>query len=122
MGQRILVVEDEEAIRLFISDVLKERGFEVFEADSAEAALSVLSAPKDIAVLVVDVELAGRMSGLELVQRARDFFPHIRSIIVSGKTTSVDACNASANGFLPKPFTGEMLGEIVTLSCAHFSQ
>ena len=119
MGQQILIVEDEDPIRQFMSDVLRDLEFDILEAATAEEALQLLSDFKSIAVIIADIELAGEMTGLELVQRARDAYPGIRSFVVSGRCTAISACTAGANGFLPKPFTGEMLTGIVTAGVLH---
>ncbi len=119
MGQQILVVEDEDLVREFMVEVLHELEFKIFEAATAEEALEILSKFENIAVMIADVELAGKMTGLELVQRARDAYPVMRSFVVSGRGTPVGACHAGANGFLPKPFTGEMLASIVSVGSLH---
>lgn len=119
MRQQILVAEDDDLIRLSMVDVLRDLNFQIFEVASAEEALHLLAQFENIAVLIADVRLAGQLTGLELVQRARASHPRMRSFVVSGQGTLADACYAGANGFLRKPFTAEMLTSIVTVGSLH---
>src|SRR3954471_15535056 len=67
----VLVVEDEGLVRMFVTDVLEEAGFEVAEAENAEAGLLALHARPDVRVLFTDVNMPGRIDGLELARIAR---------------------------------------------------
>jgi two-component system alkaline phosphatase synthesis response regulator PhoP len=69
MGQRILVVDDEQSIRTIVEYALKDAGFEVVTAGRGDEALAVMDRdPVDLVVL--DVMLPG-MDGLEVCQRIR---------------------------------------------------
>ncbi len=104
----MLLVEDEAPVRSFASRALKMRGYTVFEADSAEAALDLLK-PADlhIDVIVSDVVMPG-MDGPTWVRDARERRPDVKVIFVSGYAE--DAFQKSLQGmddfiFLPKPYT-----------------
>ncbi|MDC1198940.1 ATP-binding protein [bacterium] len=104
----VLLVEDEAPVRSFASRALKMRGYTVFEADSAEAALDLLK-PADlhIDVIVSDVVMPG-MDGPTWVRDARERRPDVKVIFVSGYAE--DAFEKSLQGmddflFLPKPYT-----------------
>jgi two-component system cell cycle sensor histidine kinase/response regulator CckA len=104
----VLLVEDEAPVRSFASRALKMRGYTVFEAESAEAALDLLK-PQDlhIDVIVSDVVMPG-MDGPTWVRDARETRPDVKVIFVSGYAE--EAFQNSLHGmddflFLPKPYT-----------------
>jgi CheY-like chemotaxis protein len=81
-----LVVEDDAVQREFVSELLKDKGLEVVECSTAEAAEIVLvSIGTELLALVTDVNLAGDMSGVELAEYAKRKFPRLNVVIVSGK-------------------------------------
>ena len=81
-----LVVEDDVLQRVLLADLLKERGQEVVECTTAEAAEIVLATiGLELRALVTDVQLEGRMSGIELAEFAKARFPHLNVLIVSGR-------------------------------------
>jgi CheY-like chemotaxis protein len=84
-GQRILVVEDEFLIRLTLSEVLADEGYEVLEAESGDEAIALLEASPDIAVVLTDIQLPGSLDGRALVRRARQSRPMLPVIFMSGR-------------------------------------
>ncbi len=104
----VLLVEDEAPVRAFASRALKLHGFEVLEADSAEAALDLLQDQKlQIDVFVTDVVMPG-MDGPSWVRSALRERPDTRVVFVSGYTEDIfnDGRAPVPNSvFLPKPFT-----------------
>jgi two-component system, response regulator PdtaR len=63
MGQAkpvILVVEDDELLRLYAADLLEEHGFGVVEAENADAALKLLETRDDVRLLFTDIQMPGR--------------------------------------------------------------
>jgi DNA-binding NtrC family response regulator len=107
-----LVVEDDPSQREALADLLKLERMDVIACDSAEAGELVLGRTGlEISVLITDVELAGGASGLELAQFARDRFPHLKIIVVSGRTVLElprDIC------FLRKPYNADDLLRLTT--------
>ena len=82
-----LVVEDDALQREVVSELLRDNGLEVVECSTAEAAELVLaSTGNELRALVTDVNLAGKMSGVELAAYARRNFPCINIVVVSGKS------------------------------------
>ncbi len=55
----ILLVEDEPLVRMFLSDLLDEAGFKVFEAVSSDEAISMLQARPDVQAIITDIEMPG---------------------------------------------------------------
>jgi DNA-binding NtrC family response regulator len=86
MNFTALVVEDDILQREALADLLRDRGLEVIECSSAEAAeLVVAKTGAELRALVTDVGLSGAMSGVELAQYAKRRFPHINVVMISGK-------------------------------------
>ncbi len=108
---RILLVEDEDAVRTFGSRALSNKGYEVIEADSGEAAIRALAekAGGKIDLLVTDV-IMPVMDGPTLAQRLRQQTPSLKIIFISGYTEEKLKDHMGENiWFLPKPFTLKQL-------------
>jgi|SRR5687767_10243541 len=84
MHGAILVVEDEPIIRLDIGYFLRDRGYEVLEASSAQQAIDMLKAGAEVAVVFTDVRMPGDLNGIDLVRYVRRNHPEIKTIITSG--------------------------------------
>jgi len=101
---RVLIVDDEESIRLALSRYLRTRGYAPDAAASGEAALDSL-ARRHYALLICDVRMPN-MSGLELVPRARAAAPDLAIIMLSAvndAVTAAAAMSAGAIAYLLKP-------------------
>jgi DNA-binding NtrC family response regulator len=104
-SKHLLLVEDEQQLRQAIAEQLSDRGFEVTQADSGEAALTHLA---DFAfdVLITDLRLPG-VDGAQVVEAAVARYPDIVAIVVTGYGTIKDAVAAikrGASDFVNKPF------------------
>jgi len=111
----ILLVEDEDAVRMFSQRALSNKGYEVLTADSGEAALSVLEehGGKPLDLIITDVVMPG-MDGPTLVGNIRDKNPNLKAIFVSGYTEDKLKDHMDDNTwFLPKPFTLKVLASKV---------
>ena len=115
-GVRVLVVDDESAIRRYLRVSLPAHGYIVFEADSGSAALSeVLAHRPDLVIL--DLGLPD-MDGVEVTRLLREW-TQIPILILSVREQEVDkiaALDAGADDYLTKPFgTGELLARMRVL-------
>jgi PAS domain S-box-containing protein len=110
----VLVVEDEEAVRRLVADLLSDAGYEVLEAADAEAAMALASARRDtIHLLLTDMVMPG-LSGRKLADRVRTLHPEAKVLLVSGYSESLTAEDLGKSiRYLPKPFTPEQLTRIV---------
>ena len=72
--QSVLVVDDEEALRYSLRQVLELGGYEVYEAASGEEALAVLRESR-FAVVLLDLMLGGRVDGLRVLEAVRWRWP-----------------------------------------------
>jgi len=104
----ILIVDDEPNIRRTLRMVLEPEGFSILDAESAEAALKVLEAePVDLGIF--DIKLGG-LSGLDLLQKARELWRELPVVVVSGHAEAPDIVTAMKRGavdFLQKPLDRE---------------
>lgn len=80
----VLVVEDEPLIRMFASDIASDAGFRVVEACNADEALAAIDADSSIGIVFTDIHMAGSRDGLAMAREARDRWPPLRFLIVSG--------------------------------------
>ena len=99
----VLIVEDEPLIRLSAVDHFEEAGFDVLEAESGEAALSLLGC-HDLAALFTDVDLNGKIDGFHLARIARRDQPDTFIVLVSGACSAEDGDMPEGATFLSKPY------------------
>lgn len=109
----ILLVEDEFLIRMAVGDSFRDAGFEVVEAFNGDEAIDVLMAGKPIDVILSDVHMPGSVDGIGLLRFVRANFPHIPTIIASGRLESRVALAEGAIAFLSKPYLTTTALEIV---------
>jgi CheY-like chemotaxis protein len=88
-ARRLLIVEDEFLIRMTLSEVLTDDGYEVVEAGDADEALAALEAAvepgRGFAVMLTDIQLPGSLDGRALAARARQTRPTLPVIFMSGR-------------------------------------
>ena len=104
-SKHLLLVEDEPALRTVLAEQLTDRGYEVDEAESGEAALARLA---DFAydAVVTDLRMPG-VGGNAVLEAAVQRYPDIVVIVVTGYGTvkdAVDAIKRGATDFVSKPF------------------
>jgi DNA-binding response OmpR family regulator len=111
---RVLVVEDDRALRALLARFLDAAGFECVQAETVDEAVAALDAAP-IDVVLSDVNLPVR-SGLDLVERVRANWPGTAIVLVSGDTLDVAALatRSGAHGWLAKPFTRRAVLETVS--------
>ena len=103
----VLLVEDEDAVRMFSARALREKGYQVIEACNGEEALETINQGTSFDVLVTDVVMP-QMDGPELNKKAREIIPDLKTIFISGYTEDDFRKNLGDDTnihFLPKPFT-----------------
>lgn len=85
----LLVVEDDDIVRMLMLDVLEELGYEVREAEDGETALALLRSEQPFALMLTDVGLPG-IDGKELARQARELRPQLPIMFASGYGQSID--------------------------------
>src|SRR5215467_4468200 len=103
--RHLLIVEDEAPLRQAIAEQLVDRGYQVEQAESGEAAVARLA---DFAfdIIITDLRLPG-IDGSSVVEAAVERYPDIVAIVITGYGTFKDAVNAikrGAHDFVSKPF------------------
>lgn len=107
-ARRILLVEDDAAIRRVASRILEREGFEVIASASGEDALRALEADPDAVDLVLTDVVMPEMTGPQLVDRIRSRSPQIRVLFSSGHSGEALAdhgLDPEKHTFLSKPYT-----------------
>ncbi len=116
--RKILVVEDEDAIREVVALNLRLAGYEETEAASAEQALAVFSPSAGFDVAVLDIMLPG-MNGFSLCETIRRDSASIGIIMLSAKTLETDkikGLSIGADDYMTKPFSvSELLARVEAL-------
>jgi CheY-like chemotaxis protein len=80
----VLVVDDEPAARMFVTDVLSDAGYTVLEAHDSRSGLRALESEARIDLLLTDVGLPGGMNGRQLADAARQRRPGLKVLFVTG--------------------------------------
>lgn len=120
-SRRILIVDDEEFVRNALRRSLRKEGYEMFFAESGQAALDLLKTqPVD---MVLSDHLMPGMTGLELLQMVRDRHPDSVRMMLTGHADMQTAINAINQGqifrFLTKPWDDTELKVTLYLAFEH---
>lgn len=103
----ILLVEDEDAVRIFSARALRDKGYHVIEASSGEQALDIFeSKERKIDLIVTDVVMPN-MDGPDLIKKIRSYDSEVKVVFISGYTEDSFRERLSQDNkihFLPKPF------------------
>jgi CheY-like chemotaxis protein len=94
----VLVVEDEFLVRMNALSLLEEAGFGVLEAASADEAIALLEARKDIRIVFTDINMPGSMDGLRLAHAIRNRWPPIELVLTSGQMRVRNECTDTVIG------------------------
>jgi two-component system response regulator AtoC len=120
---RVLVVDDEDALRSTLARVLRQRGMEASTAENAFVALDLLDKER-FDVVLVDVRMPG-MTGPQFLERVRATGMPVEVIMMTAFAdiaTTVSAVKAGAFGFLTKPFVSNESVIIEVLNAAQFKR
>jgi DNA-binding NtrC family response regulator len=109
---KILYVEDDETIRMVGSEALRDAGFDVLEAKSADEAILLLSDPDEVGALFTDIRLPGTMDGIELAYETRKAHPDMPVLVASGYAARINERLRALQppiSFMKKPFSLESM-------------
>lgn len=111
VGETVLIVEDDPAVRVLVSAVLKELGYGFVEAGDADTAVPIIESGQRIDLMISDVGLPG-MNGRQLAEIGRQIRPDLKVLFITGYAEHA----AVRGGFLDpgmqlitKPFTFDLL-------------
>jgi CheY-like chemotaxis protein len=82
--ETILVVEDNDEVRAYTTDILRELGYEVFEATEGDTALSLIASEPRIKLLFTDVGLPGPFNGRQIADEARKLRSDLKILFTTG--------------------------------------
>ena len=110
MQASILIVDDEPLVRQTLSEWMRRKNFQVFEAEGGRQALEMMRTG-DPDIVISDVVMPG-MDGIQLLKEARAVKADTPFLMISGypsRSTAEDIMKYGASDYLPKPFTPEEL-------------
>jgi DNA-binding response OmpR family regulator len=111
---RVLVVDDEGAIRYSVSKTLQRIGYQVDEAASGEEALEALG-KQEYDVVLTDIRMPG-LTGVELLKRIKEISPDAIVILMTGYAslgTAVESLRLGAHDYLIKPSSSQDIRQSV---------
>jgi CheY-like chemotaxis protein len=123
-GETVLIVDDDEAVRMLVTEVLQELGYGAIEAPDGTSGLNVLQSNARIDLLITDVGLPGGMNGRQIADAARVHRPGLKVLFITGYAENA----VVRNGYLEagmqimiKPFTMEALATRIqdVIACEH---
>ncbi|MGI9592452.1 MAG: sigma-54-dependent transcriptional regulator, partial [Myxococcota bacterium] len=115
MNARILVVEDEKAIQLALSGLLRREGYEVEVAGCGEDALALL---RDFTfdLVITDLALGRGISGMDVLREAKQLRDETLVVMITAhgsEAIAVEAMKAGAEDYIPKPFDNDEIRLVV---------
>jgi len=114
--EKILIVEDDEAMRRLAGRLLRAMGYATTEAGTVVEALQVLTRDREIALILSDVVLPDGMKGPQLAEQAKSIRPDVKLLYMSGYTDNAIAHHGRLDPgvkLLQKPFRRSELGAAV---------
>lgn len=103
----VLLVDDEQAVREPLAEVLTDLGYGVTQSADAAQGLAVLKSGEPVDLLVSDVGLPGHMSGRQLAEAGRELRPGLKVMFITGyadKATSAGSLTGNGMEVMIKPF------------------
>ena len=121
---KVLVVDDEEIIRITLGDILTKIGYEVKSVSDGREAIELFTSEKDrgqpFDIVILDLTIPGGMGGKETIVKLREIDPDVKAIVSSGYATDPVVATFKEHGFsgyLKKPYKASdlsmALGEIL---------
>src|SRR5262249_45891266 len=110
-GERILVVDDEEAIREIVSSMLTNAGYQTRQAASGTDALALIGSDEPFELILTDLMMP-EMDGIALLEKVKEARPDVPAIMVTAVHDISVALAAIRNGaydYLLKPFEREQM-------------
>lgn len=105
MTAKLLVAEDDVLIRSMIAEFLRDAGFDVLEAGTADEAMAHFEAGTAIDLLFSDVRMPGSMDGSELASKVKGKWPSTHVVLTSGYSSALSETQAKTQErILPKPY------------------
>ena len=117
---RLLVVDDDETLRLIVRSTLESRRYQVDEAEDGEQAVRMVTASGPFDIVLLDVNMP-KMSGLEALAKIKDHRPATICLMITAYSNIQDAVTAIKHGafdYLEKPIDSERLLNVLDTALA----
>jgi CheY-like chemotaxis protein len=114
--ESVLVVEDDDAVRAYATQTLRELGYTVAEASSGEDALQMLESAPDLDLLLTDIVMPGRLNGRELADEAVKNRQRLRVLFMTGYSRDAILRQGRLEAgvyVISKPFSSDELAQRV---------
>jgi DNA-binding NtrC family response regulator len=108
-GRVILLVEDEQSLLTALATFLRLKGVDVLQATSGEEAVEILKNGTAVHLVLSDIEMPGRVNGVELAQWIKINRPSLPVVLTSGRQSA----DLPGVPFLPKPYRLSALVPII---------
>jgi CheY-like chemotaxis protein len=107
--ENILVVEDDDLVRVHVTMHLMSLGYRAVAARNGIEALEILRAGSDFDLLFTDIVMPQGMNGVDLANRVRALYPQLSILLTSGYAEGVTSQQDNRFNLLPKPYRPEEL-------------
>jgi two-component system response regulator AtoC len=118
--EKVLVVDDEELMRHFLAEALARKHCSIDVAKNGKEAIALLK-KNSYDLLLTDMKMPD-LSGIEVLRKAKEIFPHIVAIVMTAHGTienAVEAMRLGAFNYLLKPFTPDALEMLIEKAVEH---
>ncbi|MEZ4873122.1 MAG: response regulator [Bdellovibrionales bacterium] len=108
---RVLIVDDEEAICMFVEYAINDAGYETLTASNGKAALELVKSNPDIEIVISDVKMSG-MSGVELYENIKKIRTNVKKFILITGFSDLDLTEDNLKGItalISKPIDMNLL-------------
>jgi len=105
MPPLVMVVDDEVLIRIVAVDMLRDAGFRVVEACSADEAITLLATGVAYDLIFTDINMPGSVDGIGLVAYVKQRYPVVPVVVTSGGVALNELSEAGADAIIPKPYS-----------------
>ena len=109
----VLLVEDEQLLRMDAVEMISSAGFDVVEAANADDAIEILEVRRDVVVVFTDIQMPGSMDGLKLARAVRGRWPPIKIVATSGLVDVGEKDLPEGGRFLAKPYSPDELAGVL---------
>ncbi len=118
-GETVLVIDDEPTVRMLVTDVLGDLGYQALEAEDGASGLKILQSRARVDLLVTDVGLPNGMNGRQVADAARVLRPDLKVLFITGYAENAVVGNGHLDpgmAVLTKPFAmDDLAGKIRSL-------
>jgi CheY-like chemotaxis protein len=112
-GETVLVIDDEDVVRLLVAEVLKDAGYRVLEAVDGPSGMKIVQSGARIDLMITDVGLPGGLNGRQVADAARATRPDLKVLFITGYAENAVIGNGHLDPgmhLITKPFSMSAMG------------